>query len=470
MQSDIRPGEYSLAQPIKNLIKQAPVFVAPDATIASAAQQMQRARIGSILVTADPPGIVTDRDLRGRVLAANVSPEAPVVSVMTRPLKTVDAAAPAFSALRTMVEQNIHHLIVIEESQIIGVVSATDLLIYQTKSPLYLRNVIDRIGENSDLGEYAEQIASQVDALFRGGLGALEISQIVSGLNDALTQKLVELAERTLGPAPTPYAWIVFGSEGRSEQTLLTDQDNALVFAENAEHERTYFEALAKRVVDGLIRARFPACPGGFMAINWCKPLNEWQQLFRGWITLPKPDALLDASIFFDFRPVAGSLPLDALDNIISHAKKERRFLAHMLAGALAFRPALGLFNQLRTENGTIDLKRKGIAPIVGLARAAALTAGSRARSTVERLRIGGASGLIFDGTTAEDLTEVLRLLLRLRLRAQLAAWHERQPISHAVEVAQLSRIERRQLREGFVAVKQLQDNLRGVWQLDRLA
>jgi CBS domain-containing protein len=206
------------------------------------------------------------------------------------------------------------------------------------------------------------------------------------------------------------------------------------------------------------------------MAINWCKPLNEWQQLFRGWITLPKPDALLDASIFFDFRPVAGSLPLEALDNIISHAKKERRFLAHMLAGALAFRPALGLFNQLRTENGTIDLKRKGIAPIVGLARAAALTAGSRARSTVERLRIGGASGLIFDAATAEDLTEVLRLLLRLRLRAQLAAWHERQPISHAVKVAQLSRIERRQLREGFVAVKQLQDNLRGVWQLDRLA
>ena len=470
MPSDIPAGEYPLTESIKNLIKQAPVFVAPDATIADAAQQMQRARIGSILVAADPPGIVTDRDLRGRVLAANLSPQAPVARVMTRPLKTVEANTPAFSALKTMVEENIHHLVVTEESKIIGVVSATDLLIYQTTSPLYLRNVIDRVAENSALEKYADEVASLVAALFRGGLGALEISQIVSALNDALTQKLVQLCERSLGPAPAPYAWIVFGSEGRSEQTLLTDQDNAIVFADDSKKNGpAYFEALAKRVVEGLIHAGFPPCPGGFMAINWCKPLSEWQQLFRDWITVPKPEALLDASIFFDFRPVAGSLPLERLENIIAQAKNERRFLAHMLAGALAFRPALGLFNQLRTENGTIDLKKKGIAPIVGLARAAGLAAGSRARSTIERLRIGGKSGIIFDAATAQDLTEVLRLLLRLRLRAQLTVGHDRRPIGHAVDISSLSRMERRQLRQGFVAVKQLQHDLRGVWQLDRL-
>jgi CBS domain-containing protein len=375
----------------------------------------------------------------------------------------------AFSALRLMVDENIHHLPVVEEGKIVGVISSTDLLFHQTNNPVYLRGVIDSLDDPAGIGSYAAAIAALADTLFQSGLGALQIAQIVSSLNDALVKRLVQLAEKAVGAPPAPYAWIVFGSEGRMEQTLLTDQDNALVFDETMEESRVYFGALSKRVVYGLIQAGFPPCPGGFMATNWCKPLSEWRQLFDQWIRLPEPQALLDAAIFFDFRCVAGGLSLEPLEETISGAKSEKRFLAHMLNGALAFHPPLGFFNCLRGDSGKVDIKKNGIAPIVGLARVAALAAGSRARPTLERLSIAGASSTVLDSESVQELAEILPFYLRLRLRAQLAAVKNQQPPDHGVSLADLSKLERRQLRETSIVVKQIQENLRAVWRLSQL-
>ena len=461
--------EINLTQPVKNLIKRAPIFVAANATVAEAAQQMQRARVGSVLIATEPPGILTDRDLRGRVLAASLAPGSAVTQVMSEPLITIDSDAPAFSALRLMIDENIHHLPLVEEGKIIGIISATDLLVQQANHPIYLRGVIDRLEDAPAIGDYAGRIAALAKTLFDGGLGALQISQIVSGLNDALVKRLVQLAEQALGPAPTTFAWIVFGSEGRLEQTLLTDQDNALIFATGTDENQSYFSELAKRVVDGLIQAGFPPCPGGFMATNWSKPFAEWRELFDNWIRLPEPQALLDAAIFFDFRAVAGSLSLEPLEARISSAQNEKRFLAHMLNGALAFQPPLGFFNRLRSENGKIDLKKSGIAPIVGLARVAALAAGSRERSTLERLRVAAAAGSVIDRDSAQALAEMIPFLLRARLRAQLAAHQKHQPIDNSIFLTDLSLLERRHLREHFIFVKRIQENLRAIWRLDRV-
>jgi CBS domain-containing protein len=205
------------------------------------------------------------------------------------------------------------------------------------------------------------------------------------------------------------------------------------------------------------------------MATNWCKPLHQWRRLFANWIALPEPAALLDAAIFFDFRVVAGELSLEPLEQIITGAQSEKFFQSHLLNGALAFRPPLGFFNWLRSENGNVNLKTGGIAPIVGLARAAALAAGSLERSTLERLRIAAASGAVLNSASAADLAEIFPFLLRLRLRAQLAARKNHQIPTNNVNLVEISTLERRHLKEAFIVIKQVQEELRAQWDLDRL-
>jgi CBS domain-containing protein len=461
--------DSSLTLPVKYLIKGAPIFVASSVTVAQAAHAMHQARIGSILIATEPPGIVTDRDLRGRVLAQGLGPETPITQIMTRPLKTIDSDSAAFAALRLMLEENIHHLPVVEEGKIVGVISSSDLLFHQASNPIYLRGVIDNLEKPADLAHYAAEIAALAEALFQGGLAAIQISHIVSTLNDALVERLIALTLEKFGGPPAPYAWIVFGSEGRLEQTLLTDQDNALIYAEESEAAQAYFAALAKAVVEGLIQAGFPACPGGFMATNWCRSLAAWQELFTQWTHLPKPAALLDAAIFFDFRAVAGTLSVEPLEQIIAAAKSQKLFLAHMARGALDFYPPLGFFNRLRTDNGKVDLKKGGIAPIVGLARVAALAAGSRERSTLERLRVMPASGAFLSREDATTLDEIFPFLFNLRLEHQLNSVAAKRPIDHTVPLAELSNLARRHLKEAFVVIKRIQDSFRTAWQLDRL-
>jgi CBS domain-containing protein len=462
--------DSTLALPVKHLIKRAPLSVDPGVSVAQVAQAMQAARVSSMLIGSEPPAIVTDRDLRARVLAAGLGPDTAVSQVLSRPLVTIDSDAPAFAALRLMLEQNIHHLVVTEEGKIVGVISATDLLLLQGQSPLYLRGIIEKGGESLAAVNYAQEIGNLVRTLDQSGLAATHISQLVSSLNDALVKRFVTGAVEQLGPAPTPFAWIVFGSEGRLEQTLLTDQDNGLVYQDDSAIAREYFSALAKQVVDALIKAGFPPCAGGFMATHWCKPLAAWRELFAGWIRLPKPQALLDAAIFFDFRPVAGLLALDALEEIVGAAKSERLFLSHLARGALDFYPPLGFFNRLRSDNGKIDLKKGAITPIVGLARVAALAAGSRERSTLERLEVAKASGLVLSSDDATALAELFPYLFQLRLRAQLAALAAKIPVGHSVSLKDLSALERRRLKEALITIKQIQHGWRSAWQLDRLA
>jgi len=206
------------------------------------------------------------------------------------------------------------------------------------------------------------------------------------------------------------------------------------------------------------------------MATNWCKPLMAWQELFDQWTRLPKPDALLDAAIFFDFRRVSGTLSIESLEEVISAAKSQRLFLAHMARGALDFYPPLGFFNRLRSDHGKVDLKRGGIAPAVALARVAALAAGSRERSTLERLRIAADSGAFLSREDANALGEIFPFLFNLRLDQQVKSVAAKSEIDHHVPLAELSNLTRRHLKEAFIVIKRIQDAVRAEWQLDRLA
>lgn len=451
--------ERSLITPLKFLSARRPIFIEPTATVQQAAQLMVRERISSVLVQCDPIGILTDRDLRGRVLAVGLGPTTPVQQVMTCPLKTLDSDAPVYAALQYMLEENIHHLALVEEGTVVGLVTNTDLLRHQAKSPLYLHSQLTAIQDMTDLSHYARDIAATVEALAQGGVGAAQIGTLVSSLNDTLIRRLLRLAEAELGPPPTPYGWLVFGSEGRSEQLLLTDQDNALVYAEASPAAATYFAALAQRVVDGLIGAGFPPCPGGYMATNWCKPLTEWEQLFQRWVRTPDPKALMEASIFFDFRKVHGTLVVESLEEILSGAHNEGVFIGHMVRAAQEFVPPLGFFGRIRSDDGFVDLKKGGIAPIVGLARACALAAGSRERSTLERLVVAANSGTISQ-EGAETLAATFQFLMGLRLQAQLKAIHAGEKPDNRINVQTLSPLERRNLKEAFSTIRQMQDGV----------
>ncbi len=455
--------------PVRHLVKREPVFVGADCSVAHAAKVMHEANISSVLVRGDPPGIVTTRDLRSRVLAQARPPETPVREVMSSPLKTLPADTPLYGAMLFLIQENIHHLPLEANGRIVGVVTDRDLLRHQIKNPLYLFERIRRVRDAQALREYAAEIAGTVEALFQGGLDVVRIGRVTASLNDALTKRLLSLAEQTLGPPPVPYAWIVFGSEGRMEQTLLTDQDNALIYAEDVTGARLYFRELAQLVVEGLIQAGFPPCAGGYMATTWCRPLASWVELFTAWTETPDPEALMEAGIFFDFRRVHGELDLSPLEAVCRQAASKRVFLAHMARVARTFQPPLGFFRRIRRDKeGKVDLKKGGIAPIVAVARVYALEVASDARATPDRLEAAVAGGAL-SREGADMLLEAFRFLMRLRLREQLTAFHRGLPPDNAVDPDHLSALERRHLKEAFLAIREIQEALALRYQTDML-
>jgi CBS domain-containing protein len=454
---EINPLGGDLTTPVGSLSNRAPVTVPPTATVALAAQIMRDAGVASVLVTDEPPGIITDRDFRIRVLAAGLGPETSIYDIMSRPLRSLPVDTPVHGAMLFMLEENIHHLALTEEGQVVGIVTAGDILRHQAKNPLYMLKRLEKLENADSLAQYALEIAGMVETLFKSGLGVRQIGRVIASLNDALMRRLLRLAEEEFGPPPTPYAWIVFGSEGRMEQLLLTDQDNALVYLKDSAKARSYFEKLGRRVVDTLIQAGFPPCPGGYMATRWNRPLAAWERLFESWVHTPEPKALLEAAIFFDFRAVHGELSLEPLERIILEAKESGIFLAHMANAALEFRPPLGFFSRIRTEEGFVDLKAGGITPVVSLARIFTLEAGGRSRSTLERLEAAAKAGTLSQ-VGAETLIETYRFFLQLRLRDQLAALKSGQSPDNKVQLEALSPVEKRHLKEGFLAIREMQE------------
>lgn len=474
-----------LARGARELAQREVTTIGRDATVGEAAQRMTAARTSSVIVAGSPPGILTDRDFRTRVLAAGRGPETPVVDVMSHPARTLDEGATLYDALFFMLEHGLHHVPLADGGRITAILTDTDLLRAQVKSPLYLLRRVMTADLDELLAGYRRELADTVAALDAAGLGTLRIGRVVARINDALSGRLCRAAEDALGPPPAPYAWVVFGSEGRREQHLPTDQDNAIVHADEvpAEHPLgvAWYAQFARRVVDGLIAAGFPPCRGGFMATNWCHPMAEWQRRFRAFLATPDARALLDAASLFDLRAVHGDLALEPLFAVIRNASHEPLFLSHLAAAALRFTPPLGLFRTLRERGGGIDLKAGGLMPIVGLARVYGLEAGATTPGTLERIEAARASGALSHGG-AEGLIEGFRFLLRLRLRAQLAAHRARRDSdappagadgaalppaptgadaahpAHLVRLDALTPIDRRHLKDVFVVIRDVQE------------
>jgi len=456
-QAPIAPFQPDLSVRVDQLVRRAPVWVEPAATVGEAARTMGKERISSVLVRSRPPGIVTDRDLRTRVLGAGLGPDVPVTTVMSQPLRTTPGETPLYDAWALLLEAGLHHLPVTRDGEIVGVLTATDVLRSTSQGPVAVLRSVERLDSRASLPGYAARLTAMASSLLSGGLDAMVIAGLVARLNDALLRPILRWAEADLGAPPAPYAWIVFGSEGRMEQTLLTDQDNALVYADEGAAHAEYFRALAERVNTDLEAAGYPRCPGGYMARNWNGPLSEWAQRFEGWIDVPTPKALLVASIFFDFRRVGGALDVDPLEQILTRAAQKPVFLRLLAKDALRFHPPPTLLLRLKGESSVVDLKLHGISPIVALARRFALGAGSSSRSTIARLERAVRAGLLAE-ETAVTIAETYRFLLGLRLRLQLKMAAEGRLVENKVTLAELGEIERSRLKDAFRAIRSWQE------------
>jgi CBS domain-containing protein len=410
---------------------------------------MRDDRVSSVLVEADPPAIVTDRDLRNKVLAEDLGPDTPALRVASRPLLTVAAAAPVYEAWRALLDGGVHHLAVERGGEIVGVVTSGDVLKQSARGPLAVLQRVERLADRAALPGYAAQLADMVAALVASGLDATVIAGFVARLNGILTHRLLRWAEAELGPAPAPYAWVASGSEGRREQTLVTDQDNLLVYADEGAAHVAWFCALAELVNRDLEAAGFPACPGGHMARYEHGTLGEWRRRLDACVDEPRAH---DAEVYFDLRSVAGHLSIDALEEPIARAGLSPMFLHLLAREALAFSPPSELVLRLR-RHPAVDLKLHGLAPIVFLARCYALEARSPARGTLERLEAAHAAGLL-GADTFVAVSEAFRFLCALRLRVQLRAVEAGAAPSNRVALAALTPVERARLKEAFGAVK----------------
>ncbi|MBX3586100.1 MAG: CBS domain-containing protein [Ramlibacter sp.] len=469
-----------LGTPLRNWIRRTPVSVHPDASIREASERMRDEQVSSVLLLAEGRlvGLITDRDLRNRVVAQGLDSARPVADIATPAPRVAQADSPAFEALLLMARHNIHHVPLMDQGQVIGMITATDLTQQYNTSAVHLAREIDRQDSVQDLARITARVPHLQRDLAAADASAYSTGHIVTSITDALTLRLIELAEAELGPAPVGYAWVAAGSQARNEQAARSDQDNCLIL-DNAYDEAwhgAWFRAFSRWVCDGLDACGYIHCPGEMMAMTdtWRQPQRRWAQYFRQWIDEPDPKALMLTCVFFDLRLIHGRADLlDGLrDGVLARTRGNSLFLAHMVGNALKHRPPLGLFGGISLTRqghgpGTIDLKHNGIVPIVDLARVYALAGALPAVNTHDRLERAAHAGEISEAG-ARDLREALEFLCKMRITHQARQTGQGQKPDNFLALEELSNFERSHLKNAFAVVQTLQEVLAQRYQSGR--
>lgn len=469
-QLSVTGGPYLKAR-VRDLLTRPPVSTSAQTSIADAAKAMAASGISSLLVMDGQRlvGIVTDRDLRNRVLAAGRDPGDPVSTIMTSDPVTSTVDTPSFEAMLEMVRRSIHHLPILSDGVPVGIITTTDIMRLERSNPI---NLVGDIREQPDVESVAEvsaRLGSVVDALVAQDASADDIGRVVTSIGDATVRRLLALAERRYGPPPVPYCWVSLGSRARYEQALAADQDNAMIISDDRQPEhKQYFLDIATFVTDGLVQCGYPLCPGGVMATHpkLRARLATWRTAFTDWFTEPTPDNVLQASIFFDMRPVHGEAGLYAAlqRHVLDMAPSSKRFLAHLAKRAVEREPPLGFFRGFVLERhgehkDALDIKKGGIGAVVELARVHALSVGSPAINTRARINATVAAG-VMNLDRGEDLRDAFEFISYVRLRHQAEQVRDGRPVDNFVAPDTLSSFDKRHLREAFGIVRAAQTSL----------
>jgi CBS domain-containing protein len=446
-----------------------------DATIQQVALEMARLRIGSMLLhdpgdVDDIVGIITDTDLRMKVVAIGRDYSEPVENIMSMPVHSVLAEEICFEVLLKMMASGIRHLAVEKGGRTIGVLTSHDVMVLQGSSPFYLFKEIIKQRQIEGIYPIASKVPGIVRNLIREGGKAGSISRMISLLNDQIVRQVLMLLEKEVGEPPVSYCWLFMGSEGRREQTFLTDQDNAIVYADPYSPEKkaqveTYFREFAAKAIEHLSKCGYPLCPSEVMATNpkWCQPFSVWQSYFAQWITEASQEDLLDATLFFDFRAGYGDDKLAASlrNHIIDLARRQQGFILNLARNCQANKVPLTFFRNFIVErNGEhrnhLDIKLRGLIPIIGFARLLALQHGLKETNTIARLEALQGEGYI-PVDLCNEAVKAFELQMQLRIVHQLDQIERQQQPDNYIEPQNLTAMERTMLKEAFEIIEKLQ-------------
>jgi len=398
---------------------------------------------------------------------------------MSRQLITIDEESTASEALLIMARKNIRHLPVMSNGNVLGILTATDLIHRQSNNPIYLTHQIYKARNIDKLVVHAKQLPKTLCQLVDNGLNAKDIGYSISSIGRAINQRIIKLAEAELGPPPVPYAWIIAGSLARNDQTALSDQDNAIILSNDYDEaiHGDYFIKLSKLVCDGLNKCGYVYCPGEVMARNskWRQPLSVWKKYFRQWITTPEPKALMYASIFFDLRCIHGDKTLLGKVAQYTHhlIRDNDRFLNFMAANALHRTPPLGLFRSFvlekhGSEEKALDMKKRGVVPITDLARVYALTAGVDQINTQERLKAAKEKATL-SKSGFMDLWDAFEFLSFVRISHQARQIKANKKADNYLPPEELSSLERRHLKDAFDIIRTYQSAMASHYQTSHI-
>ena len=457
---------------VATLIRTPPLLCRPDEPIREAARRMtDRGASAALVLLADSFGIVTDRDLRRRVIAAGLSPDAPVSAIMTAPAYTVTADRLGGDVLLDMLERNVHHIPVLSPSgQVLGVVDDGDLVAAEGRKPLLLRRAIALADSPAELSAAVAGLNPAIIALHDARVTAEHLTAVRSVVLDALTRRLVELAVRDAGPPPVPFTWFALGSLARREVVPSSDVDSALAWDSAEGSEPAGYLARVTRAVDEGLRACGIAPDAhGASAANpvFARSLASWHRAARSLAEDPTHDkALILVSVLADSRPVWSSGGAAALGGLWEGGPyPDQAGLLRMLARfALSFRPPTGFLRDFVVEHsgerrGQLDLKHGGLIPIVDLARWAGMAAGLASAPTLERLRAAEAAGTM-ESAEAQTLAEAFGFISSLRLDHQVDQLRRGEAPDDFIAPKTLNPLARSYLREAFRAVASVQANL----------
>ena len=468
---DVVPQFFN--QPVENIYARDLVYGETDMTIQEAAVMMSQRRCSSIFVRepgGDFVGIVTDNDLRKKVIGKGYDIKKPVSDIMSSPLSAIPARAPIFEALMSMMQENLKHLAVTDVNEkVIGAVTISDLIAAQGQSAFSLIREINVAGSVEEIANKHEHLPRLIQNLINSGVNADNVARLISTISDAILNKLIGFAMNELGPPPAKFVFLILGSEGRSEQTLKTDQDNAILFedqpSEFTESVRGYFLKFGGRVCTWLDQAGYAFCNGGVMAKNpqWCQPLSVWKEYFTKWISTVEPEALFQSNIFFDFRGGYGDMDMVAQlrEHLFASLAGRPNFFRYLTENSLYPKPPLGFFGNFVVESkgdhrDAFDIK-SSMTTIVNFTRAYALYHGIEETNTQERLNRLFLKKIL-SWRDYHELEQSYSYLMQLRFVRQVAAvMRENGKPDNYIKPKTLSRMEQTMLRAIFKSIEKFQ-------------